>query len=127
MIVTVSALVYTVLTGIVMIFQACLAAGLPWGAASMGGRYPGKYPSRMRAVALFNILILLLLALILLTRAGMIFPQFFSFSKIAVWLVVIFSLAGTVMNTITPSRIERIWAPVAFIQLIASLITAIKA
>ena len=127
MLVTVSALVFTVLTGIVMIFQACLAAGLPWGAASMGGRYPGKYPPRMRAVALFNILVLLVLALILLTRAGMIFPRFLSFSKIAVWLVVLFSLAGTVMNTVTPSRIERIWAPVAFIQLVASLITALKA
>jgi len=127
MLVTVSTLIYTALTGIVMIFQACLAAGLPWGAASMGGRYPGKYPSRMRAVALFNILVLLVLALILLTRAGMIFPRFLSFSKMAVWLVVAFSLAGTVMNTVTPSRIERIWAPVAFIQLVASLITALKA
>ncbi|MEX2410675.1 MAG: hypothetical protein WD607_04765 [Candidatus Paceibacterota bacterium] len=29
-----------------------------WGEASMGGRYPGKYPPKMRIVAVLNMLLL---------------------------------------------------------------------
>ena len=120
------AIVFTILTGIVMIFQGCLALGLPWGQASMGGKYPGKYPPKMKAVAIINMLVLGLFAAIVLSKADLIFPQLKSISEIGIWLVVVFMLVGTVLNTITPSKIERIWAPVAFIQLITSLILAIN-
>ena len=109
-----------------MIFQGCLAIGLPWGQASMGGKYPGKYPPKMKAVAIINMIILGLFAAIVLSKADLIFPQLKSISEIGIWLVVVFMLVGTVLNTITPSKIERIWAPVAFIQLITSLILAIN-
>ena len=120
------AIVFTIITGIVMIFQGCLAIGLPWGQASMGGKYPGKYPPKMKAVAIINMIILGLFAAIVLSKADLIFPQLKSISEIGIWLVVVFMLVGTVLNTITPSKIERIWAPVAFIQLITSLILAIN-
>jgi len=35
-------------------------------------------------------------------------------------------LAGTVMNIITPSKIERIWAPVAFMQFDTCFIVALS-
>jgi phosphoglycerol transferase MdoB-like AlkP superfamily enzyme len=98
---------------------------MPWGAASMGGKYPGKYPPKMRIVALVNIVVLMFLAIIVLSKAGLLFPQLLPFSKIAIWFVVVFLLLGSVMNSITPSKIERIWAPVAFIQFITSLIVAL--
>ena len=120
------AIVFTIITGIVMILQGCLAIGLPWGQASMGGKYPGKYPPKMKAVAIINMIILGLFAAIVLSKADLIFPQLKSISEIGIWLVVVFMLVGTVLNTITPSKIERIWAPVAFIQLITSLILAIN-
>jgi hypothetical protein len=126
MMVTTAAIVFTTLIGIVVIFQACLAAGVPWGAASMGGKFPGKYPPKMRVVALLNILILLLIAVIGLSRADLFFTQMLPFSKPAMWVVVIFFVFGTVMNIITPSKIERIWAPVAGIQLITSIIIALS-
>ena len=121
-----AAIVFTSLTGIVMIFQGCLALGLPWGQASMGGKYPGKYPPKMKAVAIINMIILGLFAAIVLSKADLIFPQLKSISEIGIWFVVVFMLVGTVLNTITPSKIERIWVPVAFIQLITSLILAIN-
>ncbi|MCG9874738.1 MAG: hypothetical protein MH321_08135 [Leptospiraceae bacterium] len=34
-------LLHTIFAGILILFQLCLAAGLPWGAASMGGKFPG--------------------------------------------------------------------------------------
>lgn len=126
MMVNTAAIVFAILTGVVIIFQACLAAGLPWGAASMGGKFPGKYPPKMRAVAVINILILLFIGIIGLSRANLLFTQMMSFSKPAMWVVVAFFAVATVMNTITPSKIERIWAPVAGMQLITSIIIALS-
>lgn len=61
MIETVSAIIFTILTVIIIIFQGCLAVGMPWGAASMGGKFPGKYPPKMRILAVINMIILFLL------------------------------------------------------------------
>lgn len=123
--VTISAIIFTVLTGIVIIFQGCLAAGMPWGEASMGGRYPGKYPPKMRVVAILNSLILLFMASIVLSEADLLLPQLKSISGTGIWIIAAFFVIGTVLNTITPSRIERIWAPVSLIQLITSIVVAI--
>ena len=126
MIETVSAIIFTVLTVIIIIFQGCLVAGMPWGTASMGGKFPGKYPPKMRIVAVINMIILFFIALIVLIRADILVSQLMPFSKIAIWFVIIYSGIGTVLNTITPSKIERIWAPVAGIQLITSIIVALS-
>ena len=126
MMATISAQIFSALTLIVILFQACLAAGLPWGEASMGGKFPGKYPPKMRLMAIINIFILAFIAIIVLSRANLLLPVMMPFSKIAIWVVVVFFLAGTIMNTVTPSKIERIWAPVALIQLIASIIVALS-
>lgn len=126
MIESASAIIFTVFTGIVVLFQGCLAAGAPWGAASMGGKYPGKYPPRMRIIAALNILILSLLAAIVLAEAGLLFSLLKPISSVGIWIVVVFYTFGTIMNTITPSKIERIWAPVALVQLITSIIVAVS-
>ncbi len=121
-----AALIFTILSGIIVIFQLCLFAGLPWGAASMGGKFPGKYPAKMRFVALINAFLLIFIAIIVISCANIYFPQMKSFSDKAIWGVVIFSFIGTIMNTITPSKIERIWAPVILTQLICSLYIAVN-
>lgn len=123
---TISAIIFTVFTGIVILFQGCLAAGLPWGKASMGGKYPGKYPPKMRMVAVINMILLSFIATIVLSEADLMFPQLKTISGIGIWFVVIFFFIGTIMNTITPSKIERIWAPVALIQMTTSIIVAIS-
>ncbi len=123
---TLPAIIFTLFTAIVVIFQGGLALGMPWGAASMGGKFPGKYPPRMRVVAVINMLVLSLIAVVVLTRAGVIFPEHMPFATTAIWFVVAFSAVGIVLNTITPSKIERIWAPVAAVQFIMSLIVAVS-
>jgi hypothetical protein len=124
--ITASAIIFILFNSLVIIFQACLAAGVPWGSASMGGRFPGKYPPKMRVVALINIIILVFISIIVLSRADVMFFSLHSFSNIAIWVVVVFFLTGTVMNTVTPSKIERIWATVALIQFVTSLIIALS-
>ena len=123
---SVSAIVFTFLTGIVIIFQGCLAAGVPWGSASMGGKYPGKYPPKMKVVAVINIIILCFTAAIVLSRSDLFFPQLEYISNVGIWVVVGFYVLGTVLNSITPSKIERIWAPVALVQLITSIVVALS-
>lgn len=122
---SVSAIIFCALTGIVIFFQGCLAAGAPWGSASMGGKFPGKYPPKMRFVAVVNMVVLAFFAGVVLSEANLMFPQLNRISGIGIWVIVVFFIVGTITNTITPSRIERIWAPVALIQLITSLILAI--
>lgn len=122
----VPAIIYTISTGIVVLYQGCLAAGLPWGAASMGGKYPGKYPPRMRFLALVNMIVLSFLAIIVLAKAEVLLPALLSFSNYAIWAVVLFGLVSVILNSITKSKIERIWIPVAVIQLGSSLIVALS-
>jgi len=123
MIVTVSAIVFTILSAILVFFQLGLTLGMPWGEASMGGKFPGKYPPKMRVVSLINSFILSIIAVIVLIKADIILPQYKSVSNIAIYFVVAFSAVATFLNIITPSKIERkIWAPVTALLLTASII-----
>lgn len=119
------AYIFIALATLVILFQLALAAGVPWGAASMGGKFSGIYPPAMRFVALVNVFVILFTAIIVLSRAQLAFSGFSDFSRLGIWFVVgLFALA-TVMNTITPSKIERIWAPVALAQFICALLVAL--
>lgn len=120
---TYAAFIYVIFMLAVVIFQFCLTIGVPWGAASMGGKFPGKYPPKMRLISFSNMIILSFMAIIVLVRAELILPQLISASLIAIWFVVVFSIIATILNIITKSKIERnIWAPVTAIQLICVLI-----
>ncbi len=120
-----SFIVLSALTILVIVFQFCLAIGLPWGAASMGGKYPGVYPKEKRLIPVMSIVLLAVIMLVTFVRMGLLLDGFFEVSKIFMWVVVAFFGIGTILNTITPSKIERIWAPVAFLQLICSISIAI--
>ena len=121
----ISTLIFCILTGIVIFFHAGLAAGFPWGAAAMGGKFPGKWPPKMRMLAVFNMLLLGCFIPLVLSRAGLLFSQLYSIAYPGIWFLVVFFALGTVMNSITPSKIERIWAPVAFFQFLTTLLIAL--
>ena len=118
-------MIYAISMGIVILFQGCLAVGLPWGAASMGGKFPGKYPPKMRLVAVINMIILSIFIFIVLIRANILFSRFHLISIYIIWIVVLFSAMSVVLNSITKSKVERIWIPVTAIHLVSSLIVAI--
>ena len=46
MLVTISAYIFTILSIILVLFQFGLTIGMPWGKASMGGKYPESIPKR---------------------------------------------------------------------------------
>ncbi len=124
---TLAAYLFSVFTAFVVLFQFALALGAPWGEMAMGGKFPGQLPPRMRIAALIQIVVLVFVALIVLTRAGIILSAFSAYSKSAIWFVVVFSLVATVLNLITPSKKERmLWAPVSIILLVCASFVAVS-
>ncbi len=121
----IAAIIYASLSLAVVAFQIALAAGAAWGAFAMGGAFPGQFPPALRIAAIIQAVFLLVLALIVLARAGVILPSWSRASRWLIWLVVAFAVLGFILNVITPSAGERaIWAPVAFLLLISSCIVA---
>ena len=122
-----AAYLFSVLIAFVVAFQLALALGAPWGDMAMGGKFPGRLPPRMRIAALVQIVVLVFIALIVLTRADVILDEFSSLSKSVIWAVVVFSLVGAILNTITPSKKERmLWAPVSLVLLICATYVAVS-
>lgn len=125
MVVLISSVVFCALICIVVLFQLALAAGLPWGEYAMGGRFPGKYPPALRLASLIQILILMLLAFIVMSKSDIVPYQ--TWTGFGIWLVAGFSAISLFLNTITKSVWERrIWAPVSLLMLVTSLIVAIS-
>lgn len=123
----VAARIYAFVSFGVIAFQIALALGAPWGAYAMGGAFPGQFPPELRVAAVVQAVILAGLALVVLARAGITLPKWSRTSRWLVWVVVVFSALSLVLNLITPSARERaIWAPVALIMLICSVIVAVS-
>ena len=122
----IAGIVYAAATAVVAAFQIALALGAPWGAYAMGGAFPGQFPPAMRVGALVQAGILLGFAGIVLARAGIALRTWERVSRWMIWVVVGFSALSLVLNLITPSAGERmLWAPVALVLLVCSLLVAI--
>lgn len=121
-------IVFLVLTTIGALFQLALALGAPWGAYTLGGKFPGKLPAKMRVAALVQILIMAAFAFIALVRAGLIFGEWYAIARVAIWFVVGFFVLGTLANLSTPSKGERIlWGPVNVLMLLMTILIAVSA
>jgi hypothetical protein len=121
-----AAILYAAASTVVIVFQIALAAGVPWGAYAMGGRFPGRFPTALRLAALAQAALIAGMVVVVLSRAGLVLVGSAA-SRWLVWGVVAFAALSLVLNLITPSAAERaIWAPVAFVLLVSSTIVAIK-
>src|SRR5262245_31272575 len=92
-----AALIYGVVSLGVVAFQMALAAGAPWGAYAMGGAFPGQFPPQLRVAAMIQAVILGLLALVVLARAGIALPKWQRASRWAIWVVVTFSTISLIL------------------------------
>lgn len=128
----IAARVFTALAVCTMVFQVALVAGAPWGVLAWGGAFPGALPARMRMASAASVFVLLALSLIVLARAGSVFPGWMAASparvtvaRKLVWVVVAYCALGVIANALTPSVWERaIWLPVTVLQLGCSVIVA---
>lgn len=122
---TLAALVFAVAAVGVIAFQAALALGAPWGAYAMGGAFPGVYPPRLRVAAVVQAAVIGILALGVLSAAGVVLPALDTSYPWLIWVVVVFSAAGVFLNAISRSAGERrIWVPVTLVMLVSSLLVA---
>jgi hypothetical protein len=122
-----AAILFALVTAGVIAFQIALALGAPWGAYAMGGSFPGRFPPRMRLAAVGQAVLLGLLALIVLSSAGLIDARILADFPFLIWLVVAFSAVSLVLNAISRSKGERrIWVPVAVVMLGTSLVVALS-
>lgn len=99
--------------GIVVVFQAALVTGAPWGAAAYGGSQTGQLPSDLRVASAFQGAFWVFAALTALSRGGIIRGhRWHAFSTRAIWALAAFLAVGAVMNAASSSSWERFgWAP----------------
>ncbi|CAA9235229.1 MAG: hypothetical protein AVDCRST_MAG93-1064 [uncultured Chloroflexia bacterium] len=122
----IAAVIYALATLVVVGFQLALALGAPWGAYAMGGAFPGRFPLTMRLAALAQTILLGLLAAVVLSRAGLVLPQWSQASGWLTWVVVTYTTIAVVLNAITPSvRERRLWLPVTLMLVASSLMVAL--
>lgn len=122
---TVAALAFAVVTGGAIAFQGALALGAPWGEYTMGGAYRGSLPPRLRVAAVGQALVLAVLVLIVLSKAGVVDVPVVRDLPWLPWVAVAFSVVSLVLNAISRSPSERrIWVPVALLMLASSVVVA---
>jgi hypothetical protein len=113
-----------VLMAAVAVFQLALAAGLPLGEATMGGRAPtvdGVLVPRYRAFAAVSAVVLVLAAWLILGRAGSV-PVFLDGQPLAwaAWVVAGFLALNTLTNLSGRHPLER-WG-MAAITLVSTIL-----
>lgn len=122
---TLAGITFAVVAVGVIAFQVALALGAPWGAYAMGGAFPGRYPPPMRVAAIVQAVLIGLLALAVLSAAGLVLPDLIAAIPWVAWVAVVVSALAVILNALSRSAVERrIWVPVAAVMLISSLIVA---
>lgn len=116
------------LLALVTLFQISLIAGAPWGEYAFGGKNKGALPRNLRIGSAISSFLYLGIAGHYLAQIG-VFPQLLdaNLNSVANWSIVGINSLALIMNTITPSKKERmIWAPVALILLGVSIVIALN-
>jgi hypothetical protein len=117
---------FAILTAGVVGFQLALAIGAPWGAYAMGGAVEGRFPPALRIAALIQAVVIAVIALGVLSVAGVAFPGFATAFPWFAWVVVALSGLAVVLNSISRSAGERrIWVPISIVLLASSLVVAL--
>jgi hypothetical protein len=114
---TAAALVAVLLLGVLVIFQAALALGAPWGSAAWGGQNPGVLPRNLRiASAIAAIVVYPIVILLVAAAGGLVDDDWVPVDlTITMWVLAAILALGAVMNFISRSPRERIWGPVALV------------
>jgi hypothetical protein len=121
------AYIFIVLSIAIALFQVVLALGAPLGEYTLGGKYPGRLPNKLRIAAVFQILILFIFTATVVSKSGIAFEAFYTMARIGIWVVFAFFIMGTILNLSSPSKKEKIvMGPLNIIALICSFMVAIS-
>ena len=81
MLIKIAAYSFSVITLLAVAFHFALALGMPWAELSWGGKYSGRLPAPMRVASVASALVLVLSALVVMIRAGLLLPRWHSLSQ----------------------------------------------
>lgn len=98
------------LSGLV-VFQALLAFGAPFGKAAWGGQHDAVLPRKLRISSAISAAFLLFVISVVLSFTDIIGLYASSFEIVFLWFMAIYFGIGIIMNAISRSKIERIWSP----------------
>ena len=111
----------------ITVLQLALAFGAPLGEYTMGGRFPGKLPEKMRIAAIIQIVILFFFTAIVISKAGLALDGFYNVARIGIWFVLAFFVFGSIVNFSSPSKKEKqIMGPLNIFALICTFMVAIS-
>tara|TARA_B110000003_G_scaffold126311_1_gene128409 strand:+ start:624 stop:1001 length:378 start_codon:yes stop_codon:yes gene_type:complete len=111
----IAAILYILITVVVIFFQLFLVLGAPWGEFTQGGRHKGSLPISGRISAAISIPILVFMASSISSVVGFV-PNW---SIRTAYITLALQGVTAVFNLITPSLKERrLWGPVTTIAFI---------
>jgi hypothetical protein len=87
--------------------QAALALGAPLGAYAWGGQHRGVLPPRLQLGSALSVPALVGMAIIVLIRAGVLYPDFAPAMTWPVWAIFLFLMMNTFGNLASKSGPER--------------------
>jgi hypothetical protein len=88
-------------------FHAALALGAPLGAYAWGGQHRGALPPRLAWGSALSVPITLGMAIVLLIRAQLLYPQWAAAMEWAVWAIFLYLVVNAVANWRSTSADER--------------------
>jgi hypothetical protein len=109
----VAAVIAVVLLAVAVLFQLALALGAPFGRAAFGGQNPGTLPVRLRIVSGLAGVVFYPLTIMLVLAASSLVEDLWipGDGRIVMWVLVAFFSLGALMNVVSRSKLERLWAP----------------
>ncbi len=121
------AYIFILLMIFILIFQIALILGAPLGELTMGGKYPGKLPIKMKVASFIQIIVIVLFSFFVISKSGILFESYYNLSRVGIWVVVGFFIFGSFVNLFSPSKKEKIiMTPLNIIALICSFLVAIN-
>ena len=116
-----AAIIYCLIVLAVIAFQVFLILGAPWGKITQGGRWPDVLPVQGKFIAFVSIFILIFMAMVSLSAAGLVFEL----PVWTIWAAIGIQSVSMVLNWITPSIPERrLWGPITTVMTGLVLISA---
>ena len=111
----IAAVVAASLLGVIAAFQLALALGMPARRMAWGGQYEGKLPVGLRiASAVAGLVIYPLVTLLILEAGGVTdFEVIPDVGPVGMWVFTGLFAFGALLNLVSRSKAERVWAPVS--------------
>jgi len=78
-------MMFAIIIIIIVLFQMGLAIGMPWGEYAMGGYSPGRFPWKLRLLAIVQGILLIIFAVIVLDKADLFRFKYVSIPSITIW------------------------------------------